>query len=747
MQKSLLRLFKAYYGKESDDISQTALKYGILLVGKSDYDICQDAIELYGKDKEKWNQTFHKSFETVNSATNEELVTQQIVHYITTYGFEKLGIYSKDKVYIPKEELDIPDLDVDKIELLVIRPISGKEISKRIMKLITSGIALSREMIDDIMELCDFIDIKKVEQISNRELRIRLYEKYTIVPSDPDEFLRYVIYSLTSETLKIKNDYLYKKINQGYKEEAYFLFRDYLDENEDGYKKLASIFFRNKKLFLAFKTSKRNNDYELTEKEKALNKYINKIRKLADENKKTLKKDVVDMLTQDVDIEDDEIISALDKITIFRQIRVLNGIAYRIHGKNDIIYKIRNGSIYATKIKRRAPKLIKKLEQRYDIVKKHLVSRVSKLVKGKKVYIPENVSYTVPSSQKQFIGNYPEGSYIETPLDSDMVYGIHWKNLKIADELMKNKYYLSEDDENSNKEIRVDLDLKQISQNQIFGWDARYKTNDGKIIFSGDMTDAQLPNGATELFYISKDLREDIISGQDKVKEAKDLLRTKKYSRMVMETKYPVESKETFSFIKEMQTKLKNTDSYMIGNSLVAYEISNSFQKELNLITILTIAFIFVVVMITFKSVLIPGILVFLIQTAVYMTMSILTLEGGSVYFIALLIVQSILMGATIDYAILYTTYYLEARKQMTVKESLISAYNKSIHTILTSSLILMLVTLVVGHFGSAITAKICITISQGTLCSTLLILFILPELIAIFDRLINKKKKIAKNG
>ncbi len=247
--------------------------------------------------------------------------------------------------------------------------------------------------------------------------------------------------------------------------------------------------------------------------------------------------------------------------------------------------------------------------------------------------------------------------------------------------------------------------------------------------------------------YISKDLREDIISGQDKVKEAKDLLRTKKYSRMVMETKYPVESKETFSFIKEMQTKLKNTDSYMIGNSLVSFDISESFQNELNLITILTIAFIFVVVMITFKSVLIPGILVFLIQTAVYMTMSILTLEGGSVYFIALLIVQSILMGATIDYAILYTTYYLEARKQMTVKESLISAYNKSIHTILTSSLILMLVTLVVGHFGSAITAKICITISQGTLCSTLLILFILPELIAIFDRLINKKKKIAKNG
>ena len=79
----------------------------------------------------------------------------------------------------------------------------------------------------------------------------------------------------------------------------------------------------------------------------------------------------------------------------------------------------------------------------------------------------------------------------------------------------------------------------------------------------------------------------------------------------------------------------------------------------------------------TFKSILIPIILVLLIQCAVYITMDTLTFAGGSVYFIALLIVQSILMGATIDYAILYTSYYLESRKLMDIKEALINSYNK----------------------------------------------------------------------
>ena len=123
--------------------------------------------------------------------------------------------------------------------------------------------------------------------------------------------------------------------------------------------------------------------------------------------------------------------------------------------------------------------------------------------------------------------------------------------------------------------------------------------------------------------------------------------------------------------------------------------------------------------------------------------MVILHITGDKVYFIALLIVQSILMGATIDYAILYTSYYLEHRKTMSVKETVINSYNKSIHTILNSSSILIIVTLIVANYASAIAAKICKTISEGTLCSTILILVLLPAILAACDKFIVKKEKI----
>ena len=123
------------------------------------------------------------------------------------------------------------------------------------------------------------------------------------------------------------------------------------------------------------------------------------------------------------------------------------------------------------------------------------------------------------------------------------------------------------------------------------------------------------------------------------------------------------------------------------------------------------------------------------------MTMGILSLAGDSVYFIAILIVQSILMGATIDYAILYTSYYIEHRRTMNVKDSIINSYNQSINTILTSASILIIVTLIVGHFASAIAAKICKTISQGTMCALVLVLVLLPPILAGFDKLIVKNK------
>lgn len=240
--------------------------------------------------------------------------------------------------------------------------------------------------------------------------------------------------------------------------------------------------------------------------------------------------------------------------------------------------------------------------------------------------------------------------------------------------------------------------------------------------------------------FIDDDMKNKIIDSKQTVSDSKKLLVGDSYSRVVINSTFKPESDETFEFIKKINNEL-NDDMYLVGDSTMAYEMNDTFGSELNFITILTMIAIFIVVAFSFKSILIPLILVVIIQCAVYMTMGILSLSGSGVYFIAIIIVQSILMGATIDYAILYTSYYIEHRKSMKVKEAVIESYKKSIHTILTSSSILIIVTLIVANFATEIAAKICRTISQGTICSTILILLLLPSILASCDKFIVKSK------
>ena len=241
--------------------------------------------------------------------------------------------------------------------------------------------------------------------------------------------------------------------------------------------------------------------------------------------------------------------------------------------------------------------------------------------------------------------------------------------------------------------------------------------------------------------FINSEKRTTITDSKKTVDKSKDLIVSDKYSRVVLNTKYAAEDEDTYKFINSIQDEIGNNDDiYIVGNSPMAVEMNKTFNNELNKITILTMIFIFIVVAITFKDFMTPFVLVLIIQTAVYLTMSAISITGGSVYFISLLIVQAILMGATIDYAIVYTSYYRESRLTMGVKDSVINAYNKSIHTIISSSSILIIVTLVVAGFASAIAAKICETISQGTFASVILILFVLPGVLAATDKIICRK-------
>ena len=114
--KSELRLFKSYTDDKSlfvGSVNQKALESGLLIQDPVSEDVLNSAIELYGIKPEEWNQTFHKSFQTVIDTPIEVLVAQQLIHYFTTYGLEAMDLYNQDLVYIPHEKLEVPDLDED----------------------------------------------------------------------------------------------------------------------------------------------------------------------------------------------------------------------------------------------------------------------------------------------------------------------------------------------------------------------------------------------------------------------------------------------------------------------------------------------------------------------------------------------------------------------------------------------------------------------------------------------------------
>ena len=239
--------------------------------------------------------------------------------------------------------------------------------------------------------------------------------------------------------------------------------------------------------------------------------------------------------------------------------------------------------------------------------------------------------------------------------------------------------------------------------------------------------------------FLTDDMRAQITDAQTMLTDAVTQLRGSDYSRLVLTTTLPGESDETSAFIAQLTQDLDAVttgDYYIIGNSAMVYEMENSFDSELLLITLLTAASIFLVVVFTFRSLVIPALLVLIVQCGVFITVTVVGLQGLEIYYLALLIVECILMGATIDYGILYTSYYREMRETMSVRDALIAAYRGSIHTVLTSGSIMVLVTAVVGKFfGNPTIEQICRTISIGAFSAIILILLFLPGMLALLDR------------
>ena len=233
------------------------------------------------------------------------------------------------------------------------------------------------------------------------------------------------------------------------------------------------------------------------------------------------------------------------------------------------------------------------------------------------------------------------------------------------------------------------------------------------------------------------------------ISEGKEQLVGPEYSRMIITLDYKPDSPEIKEFYNNLDKILSENlrgDYYMVGMTAMAHEVEGSFDTEYTIISIVTAIVVLIVVCISFKRFLIPLLLVFIIEFAVFAMMSVMAIINFPMYFIALILVQCILMGSMIDYAILLTTYYTEVRRELPVDKALPEVMKRATHAILTSSSILVSVSFICGFFMTGQVANILLTLGVGALCAILLILFVLPSLLTVFDRYILRGEEYVHN-
>ena len=244
---------------------------------------------------------------------------------------------------------------------------------------------------------------------------------------------------------------------------------------------------------------------------------------------------------------------------------------------------------------------------------------------------------------------------------------------------------------------------------------------------------------------ISDSLRNDFGNMRQSMVDGVGKLRSDKHSIAMIITNYETESNATYDFIDHYNALCQNAFShpyYSIGESIMLSEMRAGFDREVLVVTLLTIAAIFLIVAITFRSLLLAAILVMTVMSGVFANIVISGFGGGSILYIAYLIVQSILMGAAIDYGILFANYYRTKRVTMSIKDTLKESYRCATHTILTSGLILILVPAIMTVLVSDPTVSdILQSIAIGAAVTVLLVLFVLPGVLATCDRFIARKR------
>ena len=433
------------------------LHSGIIFIDENDLPmssvpkaIAQTAISFYGYNNETFNRTLIESFATVANMPRDEFYLTQILHYLTTYGTNFTTPFVVGaRTFTPEE--------TKALKITIIRAESASRSLERINELFATTVAPKAQNVHYYRALAPLATIAP-EEVKSRELMIMMCAERSIRPSDPETLFRYLVYCATKETLIIKNKSLIGMIKRA----AHNNIELINSLTEDEMKALASIFYRYKPLFLAFKTPETAS-------------VINKIRRLA---VKYHKPQSANTIKNFVNLSSKEQATIIARATNRELIKLYNALAV----PSDIrLFQIRNGKIWVREEEKEGKVFDKICAASAIGVELH---KRLKNYRGMTVYIPRGISYAVPYSEKQFSGAIPWGTAIgATDKENAFTIGVHWVN---------------DPDESG-----CDLDLHAHTPTRHFGWNSDYISGDGEIIYSGDMTNAPAPKGAAESFYIN----------------------------------------------------------------------------------------------------------------------------------------------------------------------------------------------------------------------------------------------------
>ncbi len=242
---------------------------------------------------------------------------------------------------------------------------------------------------------------------------------------------------------------------------------------------------------------------------------------------------------------------------------------------------------------------------------------------------------------------------------------------------------------------------------------------------------------------LDDDMNDMLTDAYEQMSIALDQLQGENCSRMLVYLNLPEEGDETFAFLDtmhEIAEKYYDGEILMAGESVSQYDLYKTFQRDNIVVNVVSILAVLVVLLFTFQSAGMPVLLIMVIQGVIWINFAFPAIKQDNIFFMSYLIVSSIQMGANIDYAIVISGRFMELKNKMSKKEAMIETLNFAFPTIITSGSMLAIAGTMIGQMSSD--GAICgigQCLGRGTLISIFIVLFVLPQILLLGEKIIEK--------